>query len=113
MEPYHNHYKSTFFCGWHLTVHFWALGSNKDGMLTNTYGLQSAQDKDLFLHRLSFVSMLIGPARWIIGGDFNIILTLEEKSRGTKQLEHDSGKFQMLMDQLKLIDIETRNEVFT
>jgi hypothetical protein len=67
-----------------LTVHFRALGSNKDGMITNAYGPQSAQDKDLFLHRISTVSTLLRSVRWIVGGDFNIILMLEEKTGGTK-----------------------------
>jgi exonuclease III len=76
-----------------LTFHFQALGSNKDGMLTNAYGSQSAHDKDLFLHMISTVSALMGSMCWIVGGDFNIILTLKEKSGGTKRLEQDSGKF--------------------
>jgi hypothetical protein len=50
---------------------------------------------------------------WLIGGDFNIILTLEEKMGGTKRLDQDSGKFITLIDQLNLIDIETRNGIFT
>jgi exonuclease III len=32
-----------------LTAHFRAIGSNKEGMITNAYGPQSAQDKELFL----------------------------------------------------------------
>jgi hypothetical protein len=82
-------------------------------MITNSYGPQSAQDKDLFLHRISTVSSMLRSAHWIIGGDFNIILMLEEKTGGTKWLDQDSGKFKSLIDQLKLIDIETRNGIFT
>jgi hypothetical protein len=33
-----------------------------------------------------------------VGGDFNMILTLEEKTGGTKWLEHDNGKFKTLID---------------
>jgi hypothetical protein len=50
-------------------------------MLMDPKGIQ---EKDLFLHSLSFLGRLIGQKHWIIGGDFNIILTLEEKSGGTK-----------------------------
>jgi hypothetical protein len=50
---------------------------------------------------------------WIVGVNFNIIVTLEEKTRGTTILEQDNGKFISLIEQLKLIDIETRNGIFT
>jgi len=96
-----------------LIVHFRALGSNKDGMITNAYGPQSAQDKDLFLHRISTISMLLRSVRWIVGGELKIILILEEKTRGIERLDQDNGKFKSLIDRLKLIDIETRNGIFT
>jgi hypothetical protein len=50
---------------------------------------------------------------WVLGGDFNMILTLEEKTSGTKRLEKDNGKFRTLIDQLNLVDIEARNGIFT
>jgi hypothetical protein len=74
-------------------MHYRALGSNKEGILTNAYGPQGIQEKDSFLHSLSFLGRLIGQKHWILGGEFNIILTLEEKRGGTKTLEKDSGKF--------------------
>jgi hypothetical protein len=37
------------------------------------------QEKDCFLKILTDLGRLVGPQKWIIGGDFNIILTLEEK----------------------------------
>jgi hypothetical protein len=76
-----------------LTTHFRVIGSNKEGMITNAYGPQSAQDKDLFMGRIATIKMLLGSQNWLIGGDFNIILTLEEKIGGTKRLDQDSGKF--------------------
>ena len=42
-----------------------------------------------------------------------MILTLEEKTGGIKRLEQDNGKFNALIDQLKLVDIENRNGTFT
>jgi hypothetical protein len=82
-------------------------------MITNAYGPQSSQDKDMFLHRISTVSSLLGSMHWIIGEELNIILMLEENTGGTKRLDQDNGKFRALIDQLKLIDIETRNGIFT
>jgi exonuclease III len=96
-----------------LSTHYRAIGSNKEGVLTNSYGPQNNQEKDIFLNNLSYLGELIGQKRWILGGDFNIILTLEEKRGGSKWLDQDSGKFRDLIDHLKLIDIETRNGSFT
>ena len=45
--------------------------------------------------------------------NFNMILTLEEKTRGTKWLEKDSGKFKTLIEKLNMVDMETRNGIFT
>jgi hypothetical protein len=42
-----------------------------------------------------------------------MILSLEEKTGGTKWLDQDNGKFRALIDQLNLVDIETRNGIFT
>ena len=42
-----------------------------------------------------------------------MIISLEEKTIGTKKLEQDSGKFKILIDHLKLVDIENNNGTFT
>jgi hypothetical protein len=60
-----------------VRVPFRALGSNKDGITTNANRTKTAQFKDPFLHRISTVSSLLGSTNWIIGGYFNITLTLE------------------------------------
>jgi exonuclease III len=75
-----------------ITTHYRAIGSNKEGMITNAYGLQNNQDKDLFLQSLAYLGSLAEGKWWIIGGDFNMILKLEEKRGGKKRLEQDSTK---------------------
>jgi len=42
-----------------------------------------------------------------------MILTLEEKIGGSKRLEQDSGMFKTLIEQLNMVDMETRNGIFT
>jgi len=42
-----------------------------------------------------------------------MILTLEEKGGGKKILEQDNIKFQQLIEQLNLIDIENGNGTYT
>jgi exonuclease III len=96
-----------------ITMHYRAIGSDKEGMITNAYGPQNNQDKDLFLQSLAYLGSLAEDKRWIIGGDFNMILTLEEKRGGKKCLEQDSAKFQELIENLRLVDIENGNGTYT
>jgi exonuclease III len=96
-----------------LTTYFKSLASSKEGAITNVYGPQTIQDKESFLQSLRHVQTLICTPHWIVGGDFNIILTLEEKSGGLKRLDQDSGRFKTLIEQLNLVDMETRNGIFT
>jgi exonuclease III len=96
-----------------ITAYFEVLGLNQEGAITNVYGPQNNQDRDIFMKRLELIKTLIAIANWILGGDFNMILTLEEKIGGTKKLEQDSGKFRTLIDHLKLVDIENSNGTFT
>jgi exonuclease III len=96
-----------------LTAHYRAIGSDKDGWITNAYGPQIIQEKELFLQNLAYLSSIAKNQRWIVGGDFNMILTLEEKRGGKKRLEQDSIKFQEFLDLHKLVDIENGNGTFT
>jgi hypothetical protein len=89
------------------------MGTNQEGAITNVYGPQGSQDKDKFMERIKLIKSLTTTPNWIIGGDFNMILTLEEKSGGIKRLEQDSGKFKALIDHLNLVDIENSNGTFT
>jgi hypothetical protein len=70
-------------------------------MITNAYGPQNNQDKELFFQILAYLGSLAERKRWIIGGEFNMILTLEEKRGGQKHLEKDNAKFQELIENLR------------
>jgi exonuclease III len=70
-----------------ITAHYLIMGTNQEGAITNVYGPQGNQDKDKFMERLKLIKSLITTLNWIISGDFNMILTLEEKSGGIKRLE--------------------------
>jgi endonuclease/exonuclease/phosphatase family metal-dependent hydrolase len=62
---------------------------------------------------MSSLSHIVGQQRWIMGGDFNIILSLEEKKGGIRRLDKESANFQDMIDTLHLIDVETWNGTFT
>jgi hypothetical protein len=96
-----------------VTAKYRVIGSRKVGVITNAYDPHLNQEKDHFLDSISYINKLRGQERWILGGYFNIILTLEEKSGGLKRLDQDSNKFHHLIDSRNLIDIEKRNGPFT
>ena len=50
---------------------------------------------------------------WILGGDFNITKSLMEKKGGTRILGRDSIAFQNFITNMKLVDMETSNGIFT
>jgi len=89
------------------------MGSNQEGAIKNVYGPQSQQGKYKLLEWLALIKTLMTTANWILSGDFNMILSLEEKTGGRKRFEQDSGKFKTLIDQLNLVDIENINGTFT
>jgi exonuclease III len=96
-----------------LSAHFEVIGSNQEGTITNVYGPQGQQEKIKFMDKLTQVKALVNTPNWILGGDFNMIMSLEEKAGGSKRLEQDSGKFKTLPEQLNLVDIENSNGTFT
>jgi len=59
------------------------------------------------------LGVLVGDMQWILGGDFNIILSLEENLGGTRILDNDNEGFQKLIDALHLVDMENINGIST
>jgi hypothetical protein len=62
---------------------------------------------------LEYLSNLTRYNRWIVGGDYNLIRSLEEKKGGSRRLDQDSNDFNSLIDNLNLIDLEAINGIFT
>jgi len=50
---------------------------------------------------------------WILGGDFNMIKSLSENKGVTRVLNKDSSAFQAFMENLKLVDSDLENGLFT
>jgi exonuclease III len=98
---------------WSITADYRLIGSNKPGHLTNVYGPASPRDKQAFLRSLRYVSSLAQYKNWTVGGDFNIIRSLEEKKGGSRRLDRDSSDFNSLIDDLHLIDLDTNNGLHT
>jgi len=98
---------------WTITASFRLIGSNKQVYITNVYGPPRLGDKEAFLQHMEWVAEHLGPQRWILGGDFNMITGLEEKNGGNSPLGNDIMLFNYTIGLLNLIDIETDNGSFT
>jgi hypothetical protein len=98
---------------WTITTSFRLIGSNKQGYIKNVYGPPRPGDKEAFLQHLEWIAEHIGPQRWILGGDFNMIIGLEEKKGGHRSLGNESMLFNGTISLLNLIDVGTYNGLFT
>jgi hypothetical protein len=98
---------------WTITASFRLIGSNKQGYITNVYGAPRVGDKEASLQHMEWASEHLGPQRWILGGDFNMITGLEEKNGGNRSLGNHSILFNRTIGLVNLIDIETNNGSFT
>jgi hypothetical protein len=94
---------------WTITASFHLIGSNKQGYITNVYGPPRPGDKETFLQHMEWIAEHLGPQRWILGGDFNMITGLEEKNGGNRFLGNDNMLFNRTIGLLNLIDVETDN----
>ena len=55
----------------------------------------------------------VGQDHWVIGGDFNLIRSLEEKKGGVRNLSGITQAFNMVIEELHLVDIQTTNGFHT
>eukprot|EP00253_Pinus_taeda_P018718 PITA_18718 len=62
---------------------------------------------------MKIIRRLYPEVDWIIGGDFNLIRSLEEKKGGIRKMDHFMDKFNELIEVLRLVDIETINGICT
>ena len=89
------------------------VGDRDTYLVTNVYGPQRLDDKLRFLDSLIGLRDRHVDVPWILCGDFNMIKSLSEKKWGTKTLNKDSLAFQIFMDNMKLVDIDSSNGLFT
>eukprot|EP00253_Pinus_taeda_P013830 PITA_13830 len=62
---------------------------------------------------MKIIRRIYPEAAWIIGGDFNLIRSLEEKKGGIRKMDHFMDKFNELIEDLRLVDIQTINWICT
>jgi hypothetical protein len=87
------------------------LADNIAWLITGVYGPQSDVDKILFLQEIIELCVLNLPA-WLLLGDFNIILSAQEKNNTRLNLPM-INKFRVTVDNLELVRIDLRGRKFT
>ena len=92
---------------------FHILGSDIKGVVTNVYGPFQPSKKLAFLSNLGSLKEWVDNDHWLIGGDFNIIRSLEEKKGGVRTISVAATLFNKFIDEMKLVDIRSTNRLFT
>ena len=90
-----------------------SLRSDLKFILVNTYGPNNLSRKKQVWDELSSLFLKYKEARIVIGGDFNSIISLYEKSGGLAQLSCSSLDFINWIADQGLIDIPIKNGTFT
>jgi exonuclease III len=65
-----------------LSGHFHILGTSIRGVITNVYDPFQLAQKNAFLEEIRNMGEWVGKDHWLMGRDFNIIRSLEEKKGG-------------------------------
>ena len=92
---------------------FQILGTNIQGVVTNVYGPFQTCKKVAFLANLGSLKEWVDEAPWLIGGDFNLIRSLDEKKGGVRIISTATNLFDKFIEEMKLVDIRPTNGVFT
>ena len=96
-----------------ISAIFKVIGFPISGLLTNVYGSQHLGDKRSFLKSLSNLRTRMPLEHWVVGGDFNLITSLEEKKSGRHCLEEECNLFHETIEDLGLVDITPEVGWFT
>eukprot|EP00253_Pinus_taeda_P026720 PITA_26720 len=105
---------SDFHASHHLIqATFHILGTNVHGNLSNVYFPQDSGSKSVLLNTIEVLSRNRQHPLWIVGGDFNMITKIEEKSGGRTRLEPEADRFKDFIRSASLIDLPFCNGTFT
>ena len=81
--------------------------------MVNTYGPSSFPEKQAFLDFLEWINRQAEGARWVMGGDFNLIANLGEKKGGQRSLDKYQEAFGAFEASSSFVDLETNNGWYT
>ena len=76
-----------------LSADFKVVGFPVEGMITNVYGPHKPGEIRKFIKSLRKVQEKVSNSHWIVGGDFNLITSLEEKKCCRCRMEEECENF--------------------
>eukprot|EP00253_Pinus_taeda_P009631 PITA_09631 len=89
------------------------VGTPQQVIITGVYGPPSSGRREQFINSFKTIRILYPEAAWIIGGDFNLIRSLDEKKGGLRRMDHFMDSFNDLIEELRLVDIQSINGIYT
>ena len=76
-----------------ISTDFKVIGFSVEGVVTNVYGPHNVGENRDFIKSLRKIQERLGSKHWVLGGEFNLITSLEEKKGGRCRLEEECETF--------------------
>ena len=89
------------------------VGTKERVVISGIYGPHIPGERENFIKNMQIVQRIYPETTWIVGGDFNLIRSLEEKKGGIRTPDQYMEMFNDMIGDLRLVDIQTINGVFT
>ncbi|XP_057868067.2 uncharacterized protein LOC131075253 [Cryptomeria japonica] len=89
------------------------LESGETILVSNVYAPIDIRGKSQLWAHIRYVRSCAPFLPWILAGDFNVVLSLEEKRGGLPRLGPASDMFRTNVDSLALMDVKPSNGIFT
>ena len=96
-----------------ISTDFKVIGFSLEGVLTNVYRHHNTGEKMSFITVLQKIHEETERRHWILGGDFNLITSLDEKKGGRCWSEEECEIFRDTIEDLRLVDITPSEGRFT
>jgi len=89
------------------------IGTIERILISGVYGPHVPGERERFLRNMQVARRIYPELPWIVGGDFNMIKTMEEKKGGIRRPDQNMELFNEMITDQRLVDIPTINGVYT
>ena len=96
-----------------LSGYFRQIGSQEKILISAVYRPSIPREQQSFLNEIRTLNQMCQEKYWLLGGDFNMILNLDEKKGGLRREDPDMVLFKDLLTDLHLVDSPTVNGKLT
>lgn len=88
------------------------IGSMERILISGVYGLHIPGERERFLKNVQDARRIYPETPWIIGGDFNMIRTIDKKKGGIRRPDQYMDIFNEMIKEHRLVDITTINAIY-